>query len=222
MLEQGMKEIRVQNSIFFDRQLTVLMESDKGFYNAFWENRRSDWGSDSINRQAAIFHCIESIGTRHFNHILDVGCGPGILTNMLSRYGDVTGIDISDRVVTENRRVFPNIEFVSGDFLTIPSKRHSIDLVVASEIIEHIPHEKQEDFLRRVSEWLRPQAYLILTTPNRSTMERLHKFIERVLLFMIGIGEEAKKVKKPLRIRLSVGCGEDQNTFIFEDSVHLL
>jgi len=93
---------------------------------------------------------------------------------MLSRYGDVTGIDISDRVVTENRRVFPNIEFVSGDFLTIPSKRHSIDLVVASEIIEHIPHEKQEDFLRRVSEWLRPQAYLILTTPNRSTMERLH------------------------------------------------
>lgn len=149
-------------------------EEDRKFYNRYWKNRRTNLPSDAINRHSVIFYCIDSIKKRNFNRILDVGCGPAILTNMLSKYGNVTGIDISDEVVNENKRVFPNIEFISGDFLTIPPKHHSIDLVVSSEVIEHVPIDKQEDFLGCISDWLKPYAYLILTVPNRKTMERLN------------------------------------------------
>jgi SAM-dependent methyltransferase len=152
----------------------AMSEVDREFYNKYWKNRRTNWGSDSINRQVAIFYCIERIKNKNFERILDIGCGPGILTNMLSKYGNVIGIDISDEVVKENRKVFPNIEFISGDFLDIPPKRHSIDLAISSEVIEHVARDKQEDFLSRISDWLKPYGYLILTVPNRKTMERLH------------------------------------------------
>ena len=151
-----------------------MSEADREFYNSYWINRRTKRGSHSINRQAAIFYCIERIKNKNFERILDIGCGPGILTSMLSKYGNVTGIDISNDVVGENRKAFPNIEFISGDFLDILPKRNSIDLAVSSEVIEHLPMDKQEDFLRCISNWLKPKAYLILTVPNRSTIERLH------------------------------------------------
>jgi trans-aconitate methyltransferase len=150
-----------------------VCDKDRIFYNEYWKNRRTKLPSDAINRQSSIFYCINSTKNKNFNQILDVGCGLAVLTSMLSRYGNVTGIDISDKIVNENRKIFPNIEFISGDFLSIIPKQNSIDLAVSSEVIEHIPIDKQKEFLGRVSDWLKPYAYLVLTVPNRKTMERL-------------------------------------------------
>src|ERR1041384_3286302 len=43
---------------------------------------------------------LEYIHGRHFNHILDIGCGTGTITRMLGDYGDdITAIDFSSMAI---------------------------------------------------------------------------------------------------------------------------
>ena len=77
--------------------------------------------------------------------ILDVGCGGGILSEPLARLGaKVTGIDASLGAITAARAHSKTME-LSIDYqqATIEefsqSNRGRFDLVIASEIIEHVP-----------------------------------------------------------------------------------
>src|SRR5690349_18979566 len=49
-------------------------------------------------------------------HILDVGCGTGELTNELSKSGaTITGIDASEQMIYKAKQHFPNIQFFVKD-----------------------------------------------------------------------------------------------------------
>ena len=46
--------------------------------------------------------------------LLDLGCGPGWYTEKLTRFGEVTGIDLSDEAISIARSRFPGINFVAS------------------------------------------------------------------------------------------------------------
>lgn len=101
--------------------------------------------------------------------ILDLGCGRGWLSKLLSRYGDVLGIEPVKGVVAHARFMFPEIKFICGTTKTLLRAKNfkKFNLIVASEVIEHIPDAKKEFFLRDISLLLKEEGYLIITTPRK-------------------------------------------------------
>lgn len=98
--------------------------------------------------------------------ILDLGCGRGWLAERLTAYGTVTGYDMADEALQDAARRHPQVRFVSGDLLRASTLGDGeFDLVVCSEVIEHI--EDQRALIDLVYRILRTPGLLILTCPNR-------------------------------------------------------
>lgn len=103
--------------------------------------------------------------------ILDVGCGGGLLCEPLARLGaKVTGID----PVKENINVAKvhakemglKTTYLDCAVEDLPSDTPPFDVVIASEIIEHVNHP--DAFLKACAARLTPQGGMIVTTFNRT------------------------------------------------------
>jgi 2-polyprenyl-3-methyl-5-hydroxy-6-metoxy-1,4-benzoquinol methylase len=99
--------------------------------------------------------------------VLDAGCGVGYGSQILHDAGaeDVVAVDISPEVVEAARtRVSPEITVEQGDLhrLRLPDGR--FDLVVAFEVIEHVPDP--EAVIRELARVLAWGGILVVSTPN--------------------------------------------------------
>ncbi len=100
--------------------------------------------------------------------IIDVGCGRGWLTNILSIYGEAIGLEPVSQVVKSAEKAYPHVQFVVGNPMDYAhtDQFRQFDLAVCSEVIEHVPHESQADFLAAISSLVRPGGNIVLTTPR--------------------------------------------------------
>jgi len=100
-----------------------------------------------------------------YETVLDIGCAKGEQLRSYVKYGKKGyGLDILNlRKITKNEE---NIQFIQGDALNLPFKDESFDLVVATEIIEHLPDHYT--FLREIHRVLVPGGHLVISTPNLS------------------------------------------------------
>jgi 2-polyprenyl-3-methyl-5-hydroxy-6-metoxy-1,4-benzoquinol methylase len=100
--------------------------------------------------------------------VLEVGCGRGDIALPMATMGcKVTAVDLDPmeiEILRERARVtgLTFTEIGCRDALDADSGQY--DIVVASEIIEHT--RAPERLLSRVVECMRPNAFLVLTTPN--------------------------------------------------------
>lgn len=100
------------------------------------------------------------------NLILDIGCGGAWLANALVPKGKkVISTDISDINPIKAIQNLPaeNHWGLVADVFDMPIKAQSIDCIIASEIIEHVPQPKL--FIEKLFELLKPNGTLIITTP---------------------------------------------------------
>jgi 2-polyprenyl-3-methyl-5-hydroxy-6-metoxy-1,4-benzoquinol methylase len=96
--------------------------------------------------------------------VLDMGCRDGILTRHFIEHNKVTGLDI-DKQALEACRKNLNIETKWADFsLQIPIPTSSFDVVVAGEVIEHLPYP--EITIAEISRILKPEGLFIGSVPN--------------------------------------------------------
>ncbi len=96
--------------------------------------------------------------------VLDMGCRDGILTRHFIEHNEVTGLDI-DKQALEACRENLNIETKWADFsLQIPIPASSFDVVVAGEVIEHLPYP--EITIAEISRILKPEGLFIGSVPN--------------------------------------------------------
>lgn len=107
----------------------------------------------------------DSILRRFFNvadaKILDVGCGTGINLPLLSRFGQVLGVDNSPQAVDFYKEYGGQAVLSDATKLSLPSE--SQDLVTAFDILEHL-----DDDAKAVKEWcrvLKPGGYLFISVP---------------------------------------------------------
>ena len=100
--------------------------------------------------------------------VLDAACGSGYGSALLAENAKgVFGVDISLEAVDYARRQYESaqVHFAQCDCLALPFLSGQFDLVVAFEIIEHVPDA--ERFLKELSRVLNPSGLLLLSTPNR-------------------------------------------------------
>ena len=106
-------------------------------------------------------------------HILDIGCGVGLLTAWLSRAfpaSRVTGLDLSSHSVAEASArcaMLPNVrcEVFRGDRLTV--SLGDVDVAILANVLHHIAPDDRPRFLRDVVQpALRPGARVIIFEHN--------------------------------------------------------
>ena len=106
--------------------------------------------------------------------ILDVGCGRGWLTNLATMYGTCEGVEPVAGVVDHARKLFPHLRFEAGTAEIVSGRAdfEPYDVILTSEVIEHVPHGQKENFLAQLFRLLKPDGYVVLTTPRGEMWEQ--------------------------------------------------
>jgi 2-polyprenyl-3-methyl-5-hydroxy-6-metoxy-1,4-benzoquinol methylase len=137
----------------------------KKYYDDFWrrEEHRTA-GPEARERHNKIIDIISGLNP---DNILDIGCGTGALSTRLADIAPTLGIDISDGGTESwNERQSTSLVFEQGDFMNYDFKGQTFDVIVHSEVIEHIEYHNQADFMRVVHNLLTNGGTVVLTTPN--------------------------------------------------------
>jgi len=73
--------------------------------------------------------------------VLDAGCGEGFTLNRFykNKLGrQLLGVDFSSVAINLGKNLFPFINFKKANIYSLPFKNNSFDLVVCSEVLEHL------------------------------------------------------------------------------------
>jgi ubiquinone/menaquinone biosynthesis C-methylase UbiE len=119
--------------------------------------------------------------------VADLGCGSGVILSeilMMKPLWNGHGLDISPEAVDYARRlarhkgVANRARFHAGNVTRLPYANASLQLIIASEIIEHMP--EPEVVVAEIARVLAPGGQLILTMPVEShTPAHVHSLSSR-------------------------------------------
>lgn len=103
--------------------------------------------------------------------VLDIGSGFGVGSHYLAlnKARRVLGIDCFKPAVEKSREKFSlsNLDFKYMDAVRISLPKETLNVVIAFEIIEHLPVEKHQFFLKAVQKVLKKEGVFLISTPNR-------------------------------------------------------
>lgn len=108
---------------------------------------------------------------------VDIGCGPGLFCNMLSdRAWQTTAVDLDISNLDKAKKWAPKT--ILGEAISVLSDlpSTSYDLVLALEIVEHMPKSYGQNLIKQIHRILKPGGRLLLSTPNRLSLEGLKDY----------------------------------------------
>jgi len=157
-----------------DRSETEAFYSRLFTENPTWSTRHPN--VEEARRAAKILPLLSERARGRANtlRILDLGCGRGWLTNLASAYGECVGVDPVRPVVEFAREQFADLQFevgTAGDLLEA-GQAGDYDVVIASEVIEHVPAAKRERFVADIRGLLEPAGAVIVTTDRGELQAR--------------------------------------------------
>lgn len=148
-------------------------EMNVKIYDEQWSKEFKKLNSDELLRISKILHAFSLIDQREGGliaridkdkrRICDLGCGTGWISYYLSQLGQVTGVDYSAKGIEAARKKYPDVSFEIDD-VTSYRATHPYDVIVSSEVIEHISDKIA--FRETCMANLKPGGFLILTCPN--------------------------------------------------------
>lgn len=118
---------------------------------SYWRRRGASYAGEIESRKLAPVYAaqteeiLDRLGDLSFSSVLEVGCGFGrIGSAVIERYGKPwVGLDLSRAQLVEARRRGDRLRphLVEGSATSLPLRNESFDLVLAVEMLMHIPPE---------------------------------------------------------------------------------
>lgn len=114
-----------------------------------WDEYAANWENDPATHIFAqsVFQQLTKILSLQGKHILDFGCGTGLLSQLMSPLAsDIVALDLSEAMIEElDRKELRNVEPVvdsltRGLVAQHPAFRKQFDLVVASSVCAFLPN----------------------------------------------------------------------------------
>lgn len=133
---------------------------NKAFYEKFdWASFKYDTLKPKVEK--VLMSIPEDVKT-----ILDVGCGNGIITNVLGQNYDVTALDRSSEALK-----FVETKKINSSADAIPLKDSSFDMVFSSELLEHLPDKVLDGTIKEIKRI--SNKYIFITVPNDENPDKL-------------------------------------------------
>lgn len=149
------------------------VDDQRRFWNTWNAATRERVLDDVAARQAEITVLWLAEQGRRDLEIIEVGCGAGWLSPRLLQFGRVTATDLADELIARARRRTPEVRFVAGDFGELEFGDEVFDVVVSLEVLAHVADQRA--FVTKLHRLLRPGGHLLLSTQNRSVLERFNR-----------------------------------------------
>ncbi len=136
--------------------------------------------SRTLDTKARIYHdylekpALKSVvGGVKNKRVLDLGCGPGILTDYFRRKGaKISGVDISKKEIEIARSEFKGIDFKVASAYKLPYPPNTFDMVISSWVIHYLDLDRALKEVRRV---LKKGGFLVFSTNNPLQEVTRHK-----------------------------------------------
>jgi SAM-dependent methyltransferase len=134
----------------------------RDYYEDLWDRLPRDLAPPAYERRLALLRDELRPGER----VLDLGCGEGAFTGEIAAAGaSVVGVEVAEAALRRARARLPEIDFRRAPFEgPLPLQDASVDLVWATEVIEHVADTAR--WLSEVRRVLVPGGRLLLTTPD--------------------------------------------------------
>ena len=102
--------------------------------------------------------------------IVDLGCGKGFVVQFLLRegYENVLGVDVSPEQVEFGKNL--GLPVVHADALSFLRDNKGFDLVICTDLVEHLGKDEIVDLLRAIYDALAPGGSVIVRTINCSSI----------------------------------------------------
>jgi 2-polyprenyl-3-methyl-5-hydroxy-6-metoxy-1,4-benzoquinol methylase len=143
------------------------LEGAQLFYERFadeFDDRMNEY--EVRKRLDLVFGDVLSGTDLHGLQFLDAGCGTGLFSAMaVERGATVTSLDVGEALLARVAEKCDSTRVV-GDLAALPFADASFDIVMSTEVIEHLA--QPVDGVRELVRVLRPGGRLVLTTPNRT------------------------------------------------------
>ncbi len=151
-------------------------------HREFFDRHAENWDSMKTPEEGEkLKGILRSLGISAGEKILDVGCGTGYLFPFLdeitNKKAEVTGIDISQKMIDTARRKFGHsAKFLVSGAESIPAESETYDRVICYSSFPHFP-----DKLKALKEFLRVLKtggkLNIIHTSSRKKINSLHRSI---------------------------------------------
>jgi 2-polyprenyl-3-methyl-5-hydroxy-6-metoxy-1,4-benzoquinol methylase len=150
----------------------MQVQSSAGNSPEFFYERFADSFDSAMNRyevekrlRLVFGHALRGVPLNRVE-LLDAGCGTGLFSRAAAQRGArVTSLDVGEGLLErvaekcDSRRVV-------GDVQQLPFADEAFDVVLSTEVIEHVP--RPELAVGELARVLRPGGTLVVTTPNRA------------------------------------------------------
>ncbi len=142
--------------------------SSSQFYDEFI-NYQIDTGIN--DRIFNLYRRICRIGISKNTNILEIGCGIGSLTYLLSRKikkGVIEAVDISSKSIeyAKENITQPNVHFYASDILNYQPRHSGFNFVLLFDVLEHIKEEEHTLLFQKIAGWTHPNTALLINLPN--------------------------------------------------------
>src|SRR3989339_165774 len=160
-----------------DHHLKLMKKNDQDYKNGIHQ------GFYKLNAFHTYFHTyfIYSAICKLIKHldiksVVEVGGGEGFFVNKIKlMFPDITvlNVEVSINALKNGKEIFNINDAILGDILSLPFRSKSFDLVICSEVLEHI-----EDYKKAIIELRRVASKaLLITTPACHSEAEQKRFI---------------------------------------------
>ena len=154
-----------------DPELTVSTHKD--LLRTHFDSYARTWHERLTNHVYAMrYRAVERmVAHQFFGSVLDVGCGTGDFAQLFDPARTYyVGIDISESMIAESRRLYPAHQFKVADGDSIDAADSSVDLVLSIGVLEYLPDPLSH--LKELARVTKPGGTIIVTVPNESNRSR--------------------------------------------------
>ena len=130
-------------------------------YDIEWNLERTHWWFSG--RRRLLKFLLSYLSIQRDSMVIDVGCGVGSNLPLLKSMGfKVVGIDSECYSLSFAKNLSGTL-LINGDVLKLPVKSNSIELVIATDILEHLDDDSMG--IKEIHRTLRREGKVILTVP---------------------------------------------------------
>ncbi|MCW3075630.1 MAG: Methyltransferase type 12 [Bacteroidetes bacterium] len=151
------------------------MDSEKviEFYNEYVDQQQDVGINERIYE---MFNRLKKHGLHAGSTVLELGCGIGTLTFLLSKKistGKIEAVDISTQSVefAKKRLQKENIYLEAHDVVNYKPKLKDIDFITLFDVIEHIPTDRHAELFRNLSLIANDKTLILINIPSPAAIQ---------------------------------------------------